>query len=170
MMEVYLGALRDSQNGKNQYVIERGLDIFRTSDPDSVAYYLTGGWDIKAVCRNGILHEDWRLTASDDPVLSRVFAILGLERDEKDISIHVQTHVNYAGNIEHISMRLVIRKPEGKGAEMRWVAAENFSNREAYRRGQEKAKSVLDYLLTYSVKQDKEGLLERLRMEKAIAF
>lgn len=170
MMEVYLGAIRDSVSGKTQYVIKRGLDIFRTDNPRSVEYYLTGGWNISAVCKNGVLHEDWHLFDSGDEIIHRFFAMLNLAGDERDVSIHVREYYEAAGSCKRISMHIAVHKPDGVSIEIRQITSENADNKEKYQNGQERARRILDYLFAHNIPQDKEGLLMRIRAEEALAF
>lgn len=160
------------RRGEDRYVLERGLDIFRTDDPEKVIYFLTGGWNLKAVCRNGILYKDWRLSALSEGVpnysiCQRIFDILGLSPGNGTVSIRVQESYDLACACICIQMHLDIWRPQ-QGVETYCVTPMDNTVPDAYQRGQKKARDILDFLQFCGIKQDKEGLVKRLRSEQAL--
>lgn len=159
MMPVYSGALHDSlRNNKPQFVIERGLDIFRTDDVKRALYFLCGGWDIKAVCENGILKSQWLLNmASDDfvrkhPTILRVADLLELLPEEEQY-ITIKTHETFDcfNRPDNLIMWVEIRDTPYSKAKSTFNA------------DQEKARQILEILTISGVKQDKDSLTRLLQ-------
>lgn len=174
MMNVYYGALWDSRNGgKPQFVIERGLSIFRTTDIKNALYFLAGGWDIKAVCRDGVMEYQWLLNLTSDkfvktyPACLRIADLLGFLPDESGyITIKVYEFFNYvyAGKRERLLMSVEKRKTMYSEPERILVTPElEKHNPEPYKIGQEKAEKILDILLLSGIKQDKDSLIRLLQ-------
>lgn len=173
-MPVYSGALHDSQrNNKKQFVIERGLDIFRTDDVKRALYFLCGGWNIKAVCENGVLKSQWLLDLTSDdfiqkyPTSLRIADLLELLPDEERyITIKTHEFFDHFNRPERLMMWVEKRETPYSKAECIQITPENEGeNLEKFKAGQKKAQMILDILTVSGIKQDKDSLIRLLQKE-----
>ena len=172
LMPVYQNAINASKTGDTQYVIERSLDIFCTGNKNSALRYLSDGWDLKAVCNNGVLECTWRLNAmivaaaKNYDVYLRIAQLLGLPKDKCMIRINTQEFYDYAGEPEAVYMYLDVWKLNDPKPQTIWITPKDTKSPD-FVAGQEKAKAILDILLVYGVKQDKEPVIRDLQQKLA---
>lgn len=173
LMTVYQGAIDASRKGNPQYVIERSLDIFRTDDKKHALYYLTGGWDIRAVCVNGVLKETWKFSVLHEKAkyydaYQRIAELLNLPKDKCVATIHAQRFYDYAGKLEAVWMYVDVWKLNAKKPDTVWITPKDrLADKAAFERGQKKAQSVYDAIFMFGVKQDKESLIRQLQRGEA---
>lgn len=187
MMSVYRGAIDASAKDSTQYIVERSLDICRTSDLKSVINYLTGGWELKGVCHNGTLYENWRISAAQckaDPyvyaVYQRICSIVGIDIALDNLHfmrISTQEYYDCADNVTVYMMVEVWQIDNAKPTTIYLTpksriitTPDGTKDNPFFDKGQEKAKSVLELLMVNSIKQDKEGLIKELRIEYGLDF
>lgn len=178
MMNVYLGAINDSKVGADQYVLEKSLDIFRTHDEKSVVDYLSNGWELKGVCHNGVLYSDWWLSAyqiehnSTVRVMhQRICDLVGcntVDKARRSMRITTQEYFDKEDR-ETIYMAIELwSEGNGKPDIFDVTPKSRIADKQKFEAGQEKAMRILDLLTLYGIKQDKDGLVRRLRAENAL--
>lgn len=178
MMNVYLGAINDSKVGSSQYVLEKSLDIFRTHDPKSVVDHLSNGWELKGICHNGVLYSDWRISAYQiehntivRATYQRICDIIGynaVDKVRKSMRVSTQEHFDNKDR-ETVYMTIELwSEGNGKPDIFDVTPKSRIADKQKFEAGQEKAMRILDLLTLYGIKQDKDGLVRRLRAENAL--
>lgn len=173
LMPVYHGALHDSRRSeKLQFVIERGLDIFRTDNIQKALYFLCGGWNIKAVCDSGVIKSQWSLNLTSEdfvrkyPASIQIVDLLELLPDEENCYITIKTHEHFShlDNPEQLFMWVELRDTLHSKARHIQITPENAEeNSVQFRAGQEKARKIFEVLTVYGFKQDKDALIRFLQ-------
>lgn len=62
MMQVHIDGITASRTGDSQFVMQKGLDIFRTSDLKSVLKHLKEGYVISTKYHNGVGERNYKTT------------------------------------------------------------------------------------------------------------
>lgn len=163
MMQVYINAMECSKGfNKTQYVIAKGLDIFYCSYGKELLSYLKDGYEIKDKFNNGISERKWRV---DDPnIIDCILKIAGcnLEYD----FLYINTQEFYEHNVsETVYMYFDVWNKNHPTTV--YITLKSIYDPE-YIKGQKNARSILDMLFIWNVKQDKDSIIDLLEKEQCI--
>lgn len=174
MMQVYLDALSASKSGKPQYVLKKSLDVFRTSDEPFVISALRSGYTATKVI-SGVMERTWRITktvkdgALDKARYWQFLNAAGLSMDYAVLRICTQEFFTTSGEPEAVWMYLDAWKTGNQKPETIWITPKGkTADPIGYMAGQQAAKTLLDLLEVWSIRQDSNSLLRTLEKKNNI--
>ena len=174
---VYNNAIRASRRGNTQYVMEYGQNTIATENKNRALWFLSQGWELEAVCNNGVMERSWLLNSTAKEATEnysaylRVAQLLGLPEDKCMIYIRTQEFYTDACDFDAISMCLNVynlNDPEPHNEpQLIWGTPKDKPASGFADPSMHQIYTILDILLIYGVKQDKEPVIRDLQQKLA---